>query len=282
MNKLIRRRLATLILIVVMLTAMTQTATAAGPEYTTKNGVSLQTVAAVTETGSVILSGTTEAEKIKLLVDKAGKQTWLEVALDDGEFSEEVWLTEGTGEYKITVMVHVVDRKYKYGPTVTVRNAAKVNKYLVPTKHVESDDPAITALADQITAGQTTDTAKAKAIYDWVVDNIKYDYAKYGRHQDGDYDNEYGALYTLRTGKGVCYDYAALTAALGRAAGLQVKMVNGQASSGAVTGFHAWNEIYLAEQGTWVNVDTTFASVGKADYFNPEDFAANHSKQAEY
>jgi len=31
----------------------------------------------------------------------------------------------------------------------------------------------------------------------------------------------------LETGKGVCYDFSALVAALGRASGLQVKMIKG-------------------------------------------------------
>lgn len=271
-----------LILTAAVIAAFAQAAAAAGPELITKGGVSLQAVPAVTETGSVVLTGTTDAAKLKLLTDKDGKQTWREIALDNGGFSEEVWLTEGAGVYKLAVMVHIGERKYRYGPTVTVRNTAAVNKYLVPARHIESNDPAITALAAKITAGKETDRAKARAVYDWVAGNIKYDYAKYGRHQNGDYENEYGARCALQTGKGVCYDYAALTAALGRAAGLQVKLVNGQAVSGASSGFHAWNEIYLAEQEIWVNADTTFASVGKTDCFDPADFAATHTKQAEY
>jgi len=53
--------------------------------------------------------------------------------------------------------------------------------------------------------------------------NIKYDYDKYLRQLNKNYDNAYGALNTLETGKGVCYDFSALVAALGRASGLQVK-----------------------------------------------------------
>jgi len=71
-------------------------------------------------------------------------------------------------------------------------------------------------LAKELTKDAKTDREKAQKIYNWVVKNIKYDYDKYLRQLNKNYDNAYGALNTLETGKGVCYDFSALVAALGR------------------------------------------------------------------
>ncbi|MEW6697544.1 MAG: transglutaminase family protein [Bacillota bacterium] len=246
-----------------------------------ENGVLLE-IESTKAQGKVQLAGKTEKEKIKIMVDKDNKQTWYDIKPVNGMFLEEIWLTQGKGTYTVAVMVHEYDRKYSYGPQVVVENTEIVNKFLVPTKHIESNNDKIIELAKEITKNKESHRDKAKAFYDWVTSNIRYDFEKYGKHRNADYDNEYGAVHTLEIRQGVCYDFAALTAALGRAAGLQVKVVKGEGISGEFRGLHAWNEIYIVEDKQWINVDTTFGALTGNDFFDNANFSESHVKASEY
>lgn len=247
-----------------------------------KNGVILELFSHNGENGQAIIKGRTSNEKIKILISKDEYKEWYDVNLANGEFKEKVWLTEGKGEYTIFIMVHIKDRKYSVGPSIKVVNNTEVNKNIVNTKHVESDNPQIIQLSKKIAEGKKTDREKAQAIYNWIYKNISYDYEKYSKHLNNDYNNQYGALNTLKMKKGVCYDYSALTAALGRAAGLETKMIKGIGKTKSNNGLHAWNEIYISEENTWISVDTTFASTSGKNYFDNDDFAKDHVKESEY
>lgn len=280
------KRYAKIILLIYMIALMTGTSgkTVFAEKNTSieKNGVYLNRWQSADVKGKIVLSGTTDNEKIKIMVKKEDYQQWYDVNIIDGNFEEEIWLTEGKGNYTVTIMVHKEERKYSVGPSINVNNIEEINKYLVSTKHVESNNAEIIKLSKKIVEGKNTDRERAKAIYDWVSENIKYDYVKLNKHQIGDYNNKYGALNTLKEKKGVCYDYSTLTAALGRAAGLQVKMVKGQAITPKYSGFHAWNEIYISEEGKWINLDTTFGSISLENNFDGMDFEGNHIKESEY
>ncbi len=244
------------------------------PENITKNGVTIAGLPSDEADGMVRISGKTDKDDIKILLTKDDKREWYDVSLKNGAFDEDIWLTEGKGSYRLDVMVHEYDRKYSYGPGLTVENATGANRFKVPGKYIESGDDGIIKLAGQLTEGLNTDREKAKAIYDWVKDNMEYDYKKLESQRQNDYDNEYGAVNALKTGKGVCFDYAALTAALGRAAGLETKLVEGEVDSDGATGYHAWNEFYISDEGKWINADATLASTTGKDYF--DNNAANN------
>lgn len=235
----------------------------------TKNGVTL-TKPEMKVQGVVSIEGKTVQKKIKIVVKKNNKETWYNADLENGRFDEAIWLTDGLGKYQVTVMVNEYDRKYSYGPSISIENVGEVNKNLVPAKYIESDDPVIKDAAAKILKNCSSDIEKAEAIYEWVVKNIEYDYKKLEKHKAGDYDNQYGALHTYMTKKGVCFDFATLTAALGRSAGLQVKVAEGLANTDFSLGLHAWNEIYITELDKWIHVDTTFGSVSGQNFFDTE------------
>lgn len=267
--------------IMVVLVILIGSTGAANAKQIQENGVLLE-IASTKAQGKVQLVGKTEKEKIKIMVDKDNKQTWYDVKPVNGMFQEEIWLTQGKGTYAVAVMVHEYDRKYSYGPKVMVENTETLNKFLVPAKHIESSNDKIIALAKEITKDKENHRDQAKAVYDWVTSNIDYDYEKYGKHRHADYDNEYGAVHTLETRQGVCYDFAALTAALGRAAGLQVKVIKGEGISGEFRGLHAWNEIYSIEEKQWIHVDTTFGALTGNEFFDNANFSESHVKASEY
>ncbi|TYQ16517.1 UNVERIFIED_CONTAM: Transglutaminase-like enzymes, putative cysteine proteases [Acetivibrio alkalicellulosi] len=280
MKKSIRSIIIISITIVMFMNVVFATTTSA-PKVIQSNNVTLEGIPSIIE-GKVTFSGTTTNEKVKILVVKDERQRWYDVNLEDGAFNEEIWLIDGTGDYKVAVLVHLEGRRYSFGPTVYVENITEVNRFLVPTLHVESNHEEIINLANEITKNDLTDMEKARSIHNWVASNIRYDYTKYLRQLNGNFDNDYGALNTLKTGIGVCYDYSKLVAALGRAVDLQVKVIKGNYVSPFRNELHAWNEIYISEEERWINLDTTFAASMRKNYFDNSDFFDDHEKLEEY
>ena len=64
----------------------------------------------------------------------------------------------------------------------------------------------------------------------------------------------------MKSGKGICYDYAALLASMARNSGIPAKLVMGKAD--AVKTYHSWNEVWL--DGSWKIIDTTVDANGAA------------------
>lgn len=252
--------------------------TASSISHIAVNGVKLDRPEETQVEGHIRISGSTTKEKIKLLVSGVDKQIWYETELSDGNFAEEIWF-DRQGEYTIQVMVNEYDRKYSYGPSITIENTEELDMYLIPAKHIESNDEMIINAAKEITLDCGSDLEMVKAIYDWVVENIEFDYEKLSKHNKGQYDNQYGALYTINTGSGVCYDYSTLVAALARSMGIKAKVVEGDLNQGMLKGFHAWNEVFISELDSWINIDTTLAATTGEDYF---DFANNDESYTAY
>lgn len=171
----------------------------------------------------------------------------------DGAFNGDIWLRFGDGKYT----VWAGDDAYRFDGKIRFELENRCDqeiRYTAPSGYVDSDHAEIAKLAGLLTDGLTDDVAKAKAIHAWVTGNISYDYAAY---LNGDREMM-KASEVLRARKGLCRDYAMLTAALARAAGLPARVVYGQAGSnpGWDDQYHAWNEFLI--DGHWVSLDTTW------------------------
>ena len=111
-------------------------------------------------------------------------------------------------------------------------------------------------LADEICAGCDTDAEKVQAIYSWMVNNLEYDYDYYVIFQYFDVRK------TLRTKKGVCFDFSHLFAALCRSQSIPCYAVDGISyKDNSVQ--HTWNRVYYG--GTWWNMDVTHDITGTAE-----------------
>ncbi|MEB3100322.1 transglutaminase domain-containing protein [Ferviditalea candida] len=136
----------------------------------------------------------------------------------------------------------------------------------------------ISEAAKTIVAGKRTDLEKARALYDWVGSRVKYDNAKVTLYEEKQIWKEQTPEDTYRSKKGVCIDYSRLYAVMARSVGLRVKVVTGQGYDGRSSyGPHAWNEVYITEQGKWIPLDTTWAGSG-ANWFDPPHFYDTHIK----
>ncbi|MDF9844734.1 MULTISPECIES: transglutaminase-like domain-containing protein [unclassified Paenibacillus] len=234
-----------LTLFVVVTSVQTSTASAATADSSWLNTSKL-------DQGVVAVSYDVPADKrIKVMITKDGNSYTYN--LYASQSTESFPLQQGNGTYKVSVLENTTGNKYKVVSSEDVElklsNANAV--YLSSVQNVKwtSSDKAVLK-AKQLTQGLTTDEAKVKAIYNYIVANVKYDNAL-AANVTPDYipnnDN------TLLSKKGICYDYASLFATMLRSEGIPTKLVMGNTSY--VSTYHAWNEVLL--NGKWVTIDTT-------------------------
>lgn len=187
-------------------------------------------------------------------------------------------LQSGNGTYTFQVFENISGTQYAawYETSAQVTLADEFEPFLRPSQTVDyTADSQCVALMAQLAENCSDDADAAKAVYAYLTENIAYDYDKAASVQNG-YLPDPDA--TLAEGKGICYDYAALAAAMLRSAGIPTKLVKGYV--GDI--YHAWNLIYLQGQGwiaveikaspdTWQRIDTTFAATGADTSFLTDD-----------
>lgn len=136
---------------------------------------------------------------------------------------------------------------------VTIKSVSKqqdtnneLSEYLAATANCQVNDPSIKSLASKLTSGLSSNWDKAKAVFNWVRDNIKYSFY---------YNTKYGAVGTLESRTANCCDHAHLVVALARAAGLPARYKHGICTFSSGTYGHVWSQIYIG--GTWYDADAT-------------------------
>ncbi len=105
---------------------------------------------------------------------------------------------------------------------------------------------------DELAKNCTTQEEIILAGYEWIIDDIDYDYEYTAFYQYFDIEK------TLQTKKGLCYDYANLFAAYGRSQGIPCFAVDGKHQHDYLRK-HTWNRVYF--NCSWWNVDTTHDSI---------------------
>ena len=212
--------------------------------------------------------------RIKVQITKTGGTTYT-YNLNNKGTAETFPLTEGNGRYSIKVYENTTGTKYALAFStqvdMTLRNVFL--PYLYPNQYVNyTADCATVKKAAELTAGKTSDLDKISAVYYFVTDNFTYDYNLANTVQSGylpDPDE------TLATGQGICFDYAALAAAMLRSQGIPTKLITGYVSPGDL--YHAWNMIWLEESGwitveieapahSWERIDLTFAAGAPGEF----------------
>ena len=118
-------------------------------------------------------------------------------------------------------------------------------------------------LADEICTGCGTDEEKVQAIYQWIIRNFEYDYEYYAFIQYFDIRQ------TLRTYKGVCYDFSNLFAALCRSQNIPCYVVDGTPYD-CSTASHTWNRVYY--NNSWWDVDVTNDTTANQNNEKPYGF----------
>ena len=179
-------------------------------------------------------------------------------------------LTSGNGTYQISVYENVQDDEYSVlmMDSFEVKLKNKFLPFLYPNQYVEftSKTKAVKE-AKKLAKDSKDDLAIVKAVYNYVVKNVKYDDEKAQNVQSGYLPS---VDETLKTKKGICFDYAALTTAMLRARDIPCKLQIGYAG----TVKHAWISVYIRSKGwvdkavefsgeSWSRMDPTFDSNSK-------------------
>ncbi len=155
--------------------------------------------------------------------------------------------------------------QYKKGLNeIQALTSAQLAQYLSASGN-DAINSQIQNLANQLTSGKSTVWAKAEAIFNWVRDNVDYEYYA---------NTKYKASGTLSGKKGNCCDHANLIVALCRAADIPARFSHGKNckfSSGLNTG-HVWAQIYV--DGVWYSADATSSrnKLGNIQNWNTNSF----------
>lgn len=176
-------------------------------------------------------------------------------------------LTAGNGTYEIGGYENISDNKYAvlFTENTEVQLENELLPFLYPNQYVyfNSDTQAV-ATASETVAGASDDLDAVADIYHYVIEHVVYDEEKAASVSSGYLPN---VDETLESGKGICFDYAALTAAMLRSQDIPTRLEIGY--SGDI--YHAWISVYTEETGWiddiiefsgngWTRMDPTFAS----------------------
>ena len=177
-------------------------------------------------------------------------------------------IQSGDGRYTFRVMKQVREGKYTcyYTTEGDVVLDDEFQPFLRPSDYVNySKDSDCVKKAAQLAEKEEDALGVVTAGFQYVCDSIGYDKEKAAMVQTNkSYLPDPDEIMEL--GEGICFDYAALTAAMLRSQGIPTKMVFGDVSSGDTYVYHAWNMIYIEETG-WITVEYSV----KADEWNRLD-----------
>jgi transglutaminase-like putative cysteine protease len=131
-------------------------------------------------------------------------------------------------------------------------------RFLGPNERVVVGHPVLEPIQNEVRAqvGEADQAAMARAIYDWVVDNVEYKKVGTGwGHGD--------TFWACSERYGNCTDFHALFISLARSEGIPARFEIGfpiplDRREGEIGGYHCWVEFYLPETG-WFPIDASEA-----------------------
>jgi transglutaminase-like putative cysteine protease len=137
-------------------------------------------------------------------------------------------------------------------------------KYLNPERLVPTNED-FRRIAEQVVEGKKGDLVRARALYDHIIDRMRY--IKYG---DGWGKGD--AVYACNARTGNCTDFHSYFIALARSVGIPARFAIGAAipserNEGGVDGYHCWAEFFA--EGKWWPVDISEGNkyTGLATYY---------------
>ena len=128
--------------------------------------------------------------------------------------------------------------------------------YMTDTAQEAAVSAAVSSLLGSLGVNSMDSYSKIKTIYNWICQNVSYDYAHVGNTE---YLKQFSAYGALVEGTAVCQGYAVLLYRLLLESGVDVRVIPGTGNST----LHAWNIAEL--NGVYYNLDSTW-DAGKDSY----------------
>ncbi len=153
----------------------------------------------------------------------------------------------------------------KYVKGINEKDYSVSSSYLKSTRYCQVNNAKIKSLVKSLIKGLTNKIDKAKAIFNYVKNNIVYSYY---------YNSKLGATGTLKAKRGNCVDQAHLLIAMYRAAGFKARYVHGVCKfydDGQYYG-HVWTQVLVGN--TWICGDPISYSnqLGKINNWNVKNY----------
>jgi len=219
-----------------------------------------------TEQGYVMIQYRGSNPKVKLQIASPNGITYTYLLSKGGQF-ETFPLAGGNGAYSLTVLENVEGDMYTiaFSQDIDAAISDEFLPFLYPNQYVNFTPEAQTvSKAKDLASKAHSDLDVVREIYHYVIKNVTYDDAKAESVAYGYLPNVDD---TLKSGKGICFDYAALMSAMLRSQRIPTKLEVGYA--GEV--YHAWISVYLTGTGwiddiiefdgqSWSLMDPTFAA----------------------
>ncbi len=182
-------------------------------------------------------------------------------------------LNSAAGKAEFTLEYKITRREYSRGdyaqlertdqkPTVV---SASMSRLIAPDSLIPTDGK-IKELAVEVTGSQSGAVAKAKAAYDYLFTNMRYDKTGSGWGR-GD------AVWACDSKRGNCTDFHSPFIGMLRADGIPARFDIGfplpeNKDKGDIAGYHCWAEFYAPKTG-WIPVDISEAwkAKEKGNYF---------------
>ncbi len=163
-----------------------------------------------------------------------------------GEPTEGDYLAYQYGGYRVGADITLEDGKYRYALTYTMT-------YYTTVAQEDAVDQKVAETLQGLGLTGKSGYQKIKAIYDFVCQNVSYDYSHLN---DPSYKLQFTAYAALMNGTAVCQGYANLLYRLLLESGVDARILSGDGVTSSGRGPHAWNiaalgDAYFLMDSTW-------------------------------
>lgn len=199
----------------------------------------------------------------------SGGYAIFKTSVEVGKYKVSVGFAGNNNYDSSNVVKHVDVKLSKFGNGLNEKKASSYKAYSKSSRHCKVGNSKVKAKVKALTKGLKSKTDKAKAIFNFVRDDISYTFY---------YDTKYGATGTLKAKRGNCVDKAHLLVCMFRTAGFKARYVHGVCKfvSGHIYG-HVWTQVKIGKY--WVVADSSddTNSLGRIANWNTKSYKV-HSK----
>lgn len=225
-----------------------------------------------TADGYVMVRYQGDSSKVRMQITVPDQTTYTYTLASSGSY-ETFPLSEGDGSYKLDILENAYDDMYAlaFSQEIQVKIKDEFKPFLYPNQYAWfTKDDEVVAYGIEVSDHSVDDLDYVEQIYLYVIENVVYDEQLAATVTSGylpDVDT------TLRTKKGICFDYASLMVAFLRSQGIPTKLQIGYSGDA----YHAWISVYLTQIG-WV--DDIIEFDGKSWALMDPTLAASNSRSS--